>query len=265
VKFWLTCLATDHAVPSTTVETTLQTSREVNQARKVGIGGSLLRLLVKAAVVVGLLSLLSLLLLAVADYDQAGNGSPDLSARAAWVWVHGDHVHFAVHMAAARVLDVCPCTRRAAATQYYRAHFHAVTPHQAALAADSRPRTMGDWAEYVVGPFTVGFDWLHDAATWIAGQRPTQQATVLVEEIEFAPAEIHVTRGTTVTWRNVDELGEAHTVTADPGQTVTFDSDWLEPDESFSFTFTERGRFVYYCQAYGAPDHQGMSGVVVVS
>src|SRR5215471_10342193 len=73
---------------------------------------------------------------------------------------------------------------------------------------------------YVGGPVVVSLDWIHDGVTWIAGQRPTQQATVVMDEYEFQPPEIHVARGTLVTWRNVDEEGEAHTVTADGGQSA---------------------------------------------
>jgi plastocyanin len=74
-----------------------------------------------------------------------------------------------------------------------------------------------------------------------------------------------VARGTHVIWRNADELGEAHTVTADPGTwLLQFDSAWLEPDEQYELTFTERGQYSYYCQAHGAPEHGGMSGVVIV-
>jgi plastocyanin len=62
----------------------------------------------------------------------------------------------------------------------------------------------------------------------------------------------------------VDDLGEAHTVTADPGQATKFDSDFLEPDEQFAFTFTERGRYPYFCRAHGAPGLQGMAGIVIV-
>ena len=66
-------------------------------------------------------------------------------------------------------------------------------------------------------------------------------------------AECDVARGTTVTWRNVDAEGEAHTVTSDPGQSVKFGSDWLLPDESFQYQLTERGRYAYYCLAHGEP------------
>jgi len=195
----------------------------------------------------------------------AGNGSPDLRARAQWVWDRGDHLHFAVHMIQGRIFDLCPCTRRAAANQYYEAHFHAITPRQVALAAMANPHSAADWAEYVFGPVGVGLDWVHDGIAWIGGQRPTQRATVLMDSLEFAPEEIHVARGTTVTWRNVDQTGEAHSIRADPGQLDFFKSDWIVPDDSFSYTFKERGRFVYYDEADGQPGHEGMSGAVIVS
>ena len=217
---------------------------------------------------VGLLAaLLSLGLLALADYDMAGNGSSSSSARLAWVWDRGDHLHFAVHIAQGRLFDICPCTRRAADYQYFKAHFHATTPHQVALAADSHPHTASQWAEYVAGPVVVSLDWIHDGISWIAGQRPTQQALVIMDQYEFQSPEIHVARGTTVTWRNVDEEGEAHTVTSDPGQSVKFGSDWLLPDESFQYKLTERGRYAYYCLAHGEPGQQGlvgMTGIIVV-
>jgi len=208
-----------------------------------------------------LVAALTLSLLTLADFEMAGNGSPSTAERLAWVWDRGDHLHFAVHIAQARLFDICPCTRRAAGDQYYEAHFHALTPHQVALAADSNPHTASDWVEYVVGPFAVGFDWIHDGIAWIGGQRPSQQATVLMDQYEFEPPEVHIARGTTVTWRNVDEEGEAHTITADPSQAVKFDSGWVLPDESFQYTFTERGRFFYYCQAHGAPGQEGLAGM----
>jgi plastocyanin len=208
--------------------------------------------------------LLGLVMLAYADYDMAGNGATSPGARAKWVWVQGDHLHFAVHIAQARLFDLCPCTRRVAGAQYYRAHFHALTPRQQALAANSHPRTVSEWADYFVAPFVVGLDWVHDGVTWLGGQRPSQEAIVIMDLYEFQPAEVDIARGTTVTWRNVDELGEAHTVTAYPGQLVKFDSGFLEPDESFSYTFTERGRFTYYSVDAGQPGQPGMSGVVVV-
>jgi plastocyanin len=222
------------------------------------------RRIVLALAALALLSILSLGLLALADFAMAGNGSRDVGARAQWTWERGDHLHYAVHLVAGRVLDLCPCTRRAAAAQYHYAHFHAVTPRQVAVINNVHPATPGAWAAYIAGPFAVGLDWVGDGVHWLAGNRPALALIVDVSDFEFQQHEIHIARGTTVTWRNVDELGEAHTVTADVGQLVKFDSDWLEPDETFAFTFTERGRFIYYCQAHGGPQLKGMSGVVIV-
>lgn len=213
---------------------------------------------------IGFLFFLGLFLLGFSDFEMAGNGSSDTSSRVEWVWAHGDHLHFAVHILQARAWDLCPCTHGRAAAEYYYAHFHALTPHQQAIVADARPANVSQWAYYVTGPFIVTGDWIHDGVSWLAGQRPTQQVSVLMNQYEFQPAEIHIARGTTVTWRNVDELGEAHTVTADDGQVEKFQSDFLEPDETFEHTFTERGTYLYYCEAHGQPGHKGMSGVVIV-
>jgi plastocyanin len=257
-------------VPTLTREPLARPTASTRQPPPRVARGLAARLIRWASLVVGVglvAALVSLALLAFADYDMAGNGSSSSSARLAWVWERGDHLHFAVHIAQGRLFDICPCTRRAADYQYFKAHFHAVTPHQVALAADTHPHTPSQWVEYVAGPAVVSLDWIHDGVSWIAGQRPTQQATVVMDQYEFQPTEIHVVRGTTVTWRNVDEEGELHSVTSDPGQSVKFGSDWLLPDESFQFKFTERGRYAYYCQAHGEPGQQGqigMTGVVVV-
>jgi plastocyanin len=204
-------------------------------------------------------------LLVLADFTIAGNGSPDPLERARWVWDRGDHLHYAVHIAEARILDFCPCTRRAAATQYFRAHFHAVTPRQREVAANTRPATPSAWISYVFGPGAVGLEWAGDAITWLSGKRPPGEVVVDLDGYAAQPAEIHILRGTTVTWRNVDEQGESHTVTSDPRQLASFDSAWLEPDEKFEYTFTERGQYMYYCRAHGEPGLKGMSGVVVVN
>jgi plastocyanin len=98
----------------------------------------------------------------------------------------------------------------------------------------------------------------------LAGNRPALEFVVGLDQYSMTPAEIHVARGTTVSWRNVDEFGEAHTVSADTGQLTWFDSNYLVPDEQFKFVFTERGRYVYYCRVHGGPGLHGMAGMVVV-
>jgi plastocyanin len=221
------------------------------------------RLLVASAALL-LLSLSAFALLAFADYTIAGNGSPDPAERARWVWERGDHLHYAVHLVQGRILDVCPCTRRAAAAQYYYARFHAVTPRQRAAVAGGQPNSPSAWVGYFAGPLGVGADWIGDGVAWLSGRRPARAVTVELNAFDISPSETHISRGTRITWRNVDVLGEAHTVTADPGQSERFDSDWLVPDEQFGFTFTERGRYAYFCRAHGAAGLRGMAGVVVV-
>lgn len=211
-----------------------------------------------------LLAAVGFSLLGLADFVMAGNGSSNSRERLSWTIASGDHLHFAYHMVLGRILDLCPCTRNAAGTQYYRAHFHALTPHQRALAANTHPRTAAEWLNYVIGPAEVSRDWFGDGLGWLGGRRPPREMAVSLEGYAMEPPEIHILRGTTVTWRNVDELGEAHTITADSGQSVKFDSDFLEPGETFSTTFTERGSYKYYCRVHGEPGLQGMSGLVVV-
>ena len=244
--------------------TVTEVGRRYEDTRGARRGRRWIRRAVIALASIAGLSLVCLLLLAYADFETAGNGSPNTAARIRWVWAHGDHLHFAVHITGARLFDLCPCTRRLATEQYRRAHFHALTPLQQALVANSRPRSASQWLDYVVGPFAVGLEWLHDGVSWIAGHRPTQQVTLQMGDYEFQPSEISIARGTTVTWRNTDDLGEAHSVVADSGQVVKFDSRPLEPDETFAYTFTERGIFTYFCRFHGASGHQGMAGVIVV-
>jgi plastocyanin len=202
-------------------------------------------------------------LLVYADSAIAADGSTDFADQVRWAWEHGDHLHYAGHLAAARLFDLCPCTRRRAAAHYYYARFHAVTPRQKAVLANV-PGNLTSLAAYVTGPIAVGFDWVGDGFKWLGGQRPARQVVVSMDDFAFQPEEIHILRGTSVRWVNVDQQGEAHTVTADPGQFFKFDSDWLEGDDQFEFLFTARGRYLYYCRVHGAPQLGGMSAVIVV-
>ena len=77
---------------------------------------------------------------------------------------------------------------------------------------------------------------------------------VVIEGFAFGPATITVPTGATVTWTNQDAA--AHTVTS---ETDIFDSGNLARNDSFSYTFTERGTFKYYCTL-----HPRMRGEVIV-
>ncbi len=79
-------------------------------------------------------------------------------------------------------------------------------------------------------------------------------ATVVIANFTFAPAEIAVAPGTTVTWTNHDDI--PHTVTSSDG---AFKSRALDTDESFSFTFARSGSHQYFCSL-----HPHMVGAVTV-
>jgi plastocyanin len=63
-----------------------------------------------------------------------------------------------------------------------------------------------------------------------------------------------VKAGTTVTWRNEDDI--PHTITS---TTRLFKSKALDTDDSFSFTFTELGTYEYFCSL-----HPRMTATIVV-
>ncbi|KMO29217.1 hypothetical protein VQ02_30305 [Methylobacterium variabile] len=89
-----------------------------------------------------------------------------------------------------------------------------------------------------------------------AAESPAPAAAVVVriDNFTFSPAVVAVAPGTTLTWRNGDDI--PHTVVATAGQ---FRSRALDTDESFSFTFSVPGEYPYFCSL-----HPHMTGTVVV-
>lgn len=81
-----------------------------------------------------------------------------------------------------------------------------------------------------------------------------QPAAVRIADFNFAPKEITVRAGTTVTWTN--EGRAPHTVTADKG---AFDSKRMGNGATFSFTFDTPGTYEYHCDI-----HPSMTGEVTV-
>jgi plastocyanin len=79
--------------------------------------------------------------------------------------------------------------------------------------------------------------------------------TVLIKGFAFDPATITVTKGTTVTWMNMDSA--EHTVVAKGN---AFSSDVLKNGQSFAHTFNETGTFEYICGK-----HPSMTGKVIVT
>ena len=81
-----------------------------------------------------------------------------------------------------------------------------------------------------------------------------EDATAKIDIFTFVPARLTVKAGTTVTWRNEDDI--PHTVTS---VTQRFKSRALDTDDTFSFTFTEPGTYDYFCSL-----HPRMTATVVV-
>jgi plastocyanin len=79
-------------------------------------------------------------------------------------------------------------------------------------------------------------------------------AEVTIPAKLFAPHEVTVVTGTTVTWRNSDRT--THTATQDDD---AFDSGFIRPGETFSTTFSKSGSYAYHCSI-----HKTMRGIVSV-
>src|SRR5690349_25037421 len=65
---------------------------------------------------------------------------------------------------------------------------------------------------------------------------------VVIQDFVFKPAELTVSPGTKVTWINKDEA--PHTATSVDKK---FNSGGLDTDDKFSFVFTDKGEYPYFC------------------
>ena len=83
----------------------------------------------------------------------------------------------------------------------------------------------------------------------------TGSNTVTMQSMSFSPTSLTVTKGTTVTWTNNDNI--THTVTADDN---SFNSGDITAGHSYTRTFNATGTFPYHC-IY----HSMMKATVVVN
>jgi plastocyanin len=81
-----------------------------------------------------------------------------------------------------------------------------------------------------------------------------EDASVTIDNFTFAPAQVTVKAGTTVVWRNEDDI--PHTIAS---SARLFKSKALDTDDSFSFTFKDAGTYEYFCSL-----HPHMKGTIVV-
>ena len=85
----------------------------------------------------------------------------------------------------------------------------------------------------------------------------TTGALIAIRGFGFHPAVTRVKPGTTVTWINCEPAGtDEHTSTSNA---ALWDSPFLAPGETYSFTFGQAGTFAYHCLP-----HPFMTGSVIV-
>jgi plastocyanin len=93
------------------------------------------------------------------------------------------------------------------------------------------------------------------AITLFLGSAPAraEDTIVTIDNFTFQPAQLTVKVGTTVTWKNHDDI--PHTIVS----AGKFRSKTMDTDDSFSFTFTAAGDYKYFCSL-----HPHMTGMIKV-
>ena len=80
-----------------------------------------------------------------------------------------------------------------------------------------------------------------------------EELKVTIDNFTFAPAELKVKVGDTVTWTNHDDI--PHTVVS----AGKYRSKTMDTDDAYSFTFTAAGDYKYFCSL-----HPHMTGMIKV-
>jgi plastocyanin len=80
-----------------------------------------------------------------------------------------------------------------------------------------------------------------------------QQVNINIDNFTFAPQELTLKVGDSVTWTNHDDI--PHTIVS----AGRFRSKTLDTDNTFSFTFTTAGDYKYFCSL-----HPHMTGMIKV-
>src|ERR1700709_1268364 len=85
------------------------------------------------------------------------------------------------------------------------------------------------------------------------GTARAEDGVVTIDNFTFQPQELAVKAGTTVTWKNHDDI--PHPIVS----AGKFRSKTMDTDDSFSFTFTAAGDYKYFCSL-----HPHMTGTIKV-
>jgi plastocyanin len=90
--------------------------------------------------------------------------------------------------------------------------------------------------------------------TFAAAVDDKPATAVKIDNFVFSPNLVTVPVGTTIRWTNQDDI--PHNVVSDD---KSFKSKALDTDETFTYTFTKRGTYTYFCSI-----HPKMTGKIVV-
>jgi len=88
----------------------------------------------------------------------------------------------------------------------------------------------------------------------VSANAHAEETVIAIENFTFNPAEVTIQPGTTVTWKNADDI--PHSVVEDAAK---FRSKVLDTGETFSMTFANTGEIAYFCGL-----HPFMKGKIIV-
>jgi plastocyanin/methionine-rich copper-binding protein CopC len=93
-------------------------------------------------------------------------------------------------------------------------------------------------------------------------QRGVKEASITISQTKFAPVNVRINVGQTLTWVNNDDVEHYINTDSHPAHTHTlgFNSRALAKGATYSFTFKEKGVYPYHCSAHAAD----MMGSIVV-
>lgn len=86
------------------------------------------------------------------------------------------------------------------------------------------------------------------------------QVEVDIKLFQYKPADIEVSTGTTVTWKNNDAIEHSITHGTPENSGDEFDSEFFTKEQSYSMKFEKEGEYPYFCKR-----HPSMKGKVVVT
>jgi plastocyanin len=125
-----------------------------------------------------------------------------------------------------------------------------------ATTAPATPTGGRDYPADTPGPSTIVVTPAPPAASPAPTAATGAASEVAIAGFAFAPADLTVAAGTTVTWTNSDSAG--HTVKSTDGGFAS--SGTLKKGDSYSITFDKAGTFPYVCAI-----HSSMTGTITVT